>query len=97
MSFQTSADGKHACLCVAVGWGSACPALHTLTSSLHHLAATSTSVPMPNSNKLFLLPAADTVERRVSTVGRVHPHLEAKVIDPGNGKIVPHGTVRKKD
>jgi len=30
----------------------------------------------------------------VSTVGRVHPHLEAKVIDPGNGKIVPHGTVR---
>lgn len=29
----------------------------------------------------------------MSTVGRVHPHLEAKVIDPGNGKIVPHGTV----
>lgn len=33
------------------------------------------------------------MERRVTTVGRVHPHLEAKVIDPGNGRVVPHGTV----
>lgn len=29
----------------------------------------------------------------MTTVGRVHPHLEAKVIDPGNGRVVPHGTV----
>jgi fatty-acyl-CoA synthase len=32
----------------------------------------------------------DTVERRVATVGRVHPHLEVKVID-AEGRIVPHG------
>ena len=30
------------------------------------------------------------VERRVSTVGRIHPHLEAKVID-GEGRVVPAG------
>ncbi|MCY9786085.1 AMP-binding protein [Nocardiopsis sp. EMB25] len=34
----------------------------------------------------------DTVERRVSTVGRVGPHLEVKVIDPDTGTTVPRGT-----
>ena len=31
------------------------------------------------------------IERRVSTVGTIHPHMEAKVIDAG-GRIVPVGT-----
>jgi fatty-acyl-CoA synthase len=30
------------------------------------------------------------VERRVSTIGRVHPHVEVKVIDQ-NGRVVPCG------
>jgi fatty-acyl-CoA synthase len=34
----------------------------------------------------------DAVEKRVATVGRVHPHLEQKVIDPATGAIVPRGT-----
>src|SRR4029078_224891 len=29
--------------------------------------------------------ADDPVERRVSTVGRVHPHVEVKVVDPATG------------
>jgi len=33
----------------------------------------------------------DPLERRVSTVGRVHPHVEVKIIDT-DGKIVPRGT-----
>jgi fatty-acyl-CoA synthase len=33
----------------------------------------------------------DTLERRVSTVGRVLPHVEAKVID-AEGRIAPRGT-----
>ncbi|MBV9448398.1 MAG: AMP-binding protein [Streptosporangiaceae bacterium] len=33
----------------------------------------------------------DSVERRVSTVGRVGPHLEVKVVDPGSGMTVPNG------
>jgi fatty-acyl-CoA synthase len=33
----------------------------------------------------------DPLERRVSTVGRVHPHVEVKIVD-GDGHIVPPGT-----
>ncbi len=32
----------------------------------------------------------DSIERRISTVGRVHPHLEVKIVDD-NGRIVPRG------
>ncbi|MCG8916763.1 AMP-binding protein [Actinokineospora sp. PR83] len=35
--------------------------------------------------------ADDSVERRVSTVGRVHPHLEVKVVDPDSGRTLPRG------
>ncbi|HEY3631280.1 MAG TPA: AMP-binding protein [Jatrophihabitantaceae bacterium] len=35
--------------------------------------------------------ADDSIERRVSTVGRVHPHLEVKIIDT-DGVTVPRGT-----
>jgi len=34
----------------------------------------------------------DSIERRVSTVGQVHPHLEVKIVDPGGGATVPRGT-----
>lgn len=33
----------------------------------------------------------DSVERRVATVGRVGPHLEVKIVDPGTGLTVPRG------
>jgi fatty-acyl-CoA synthase len=33
----------------------------------------------------------DPVDKRVSTVGRVHPHVEVKVVDPTTGAIVPRG------
>jgi fatty-acyl-CoA synthase len=33
----------------------------------------------------------DDTERRVSTVGRVHPHVEVKIIDPDTGRVVPRG------
>jgi fatty-acyl-CoA synthase len=33
----------------------------------------------------------DEVERRVATVGRIHPHLEVKIID-AEGRIVPRNT-----
>ncbi|HEY3089994.1 MAG TPA: AMP-binding protein [Jatrophihabitantaceae bacterium] len=34
----------------------------------------------------------DSIDLRVSTVGRVHPHLEIKVIDPASGVTVSRGT-----
>src|SRR5215467_13820041 len=36
--------------------------------------------------------ADDDMERRVSTVGRVHPHVEVKVTDPETGRVLPRGT-----
>ena len=34
----------------------------------------------------------DPIEDRVSTVGRIHPHLECKIVSPETGEIVPRGT-----
>ncbi|MCC5903356.1 MAG: AMP-binding protein [Halomonas sp.] len=37
--------------------------------------------------------ANDSIEKRVSTVGRTQPHLESKIVDPGNGDILPRGEI----
>jgi fatty-acyl-CoA synthase len=34
----------------------------------------------------------DPLEKRVATVGRVHPHAEIKIVDPETGAVVPRGT-----
>jgi fatty-acyl-CoA synthase len=39
----------------------------------------------------FQTAVADPLERRVTTVGRIHPHLEVKIIDAA-GRVVPRGT-----
>ncbi len=33
----------------------------------------------------------DPIEKRVETVGRVHPHVEVKIVDPATGAVVPRG------
>ena len=33
----------------------------------------------------------DELEKRVSTVGQIHPHQEIKIIDPQTGQILPRG------
>jgi fatty-acyl-CoA synthase len=35
--------------------------------------------------------ADDSLDRRVSTVGRVHPHVEVKIVDPETGRTLPRG------
>ncbi|MBS97406.1 MAG: AMP-binding protein [Oceanospirillaceae bacterium] len=37
--------------------------------------------------------ADDSIEKRVSTVGRTQPHLESKIVDPGSGQILPRGEI----
>ncbi len=32
------------------------------------------------------------LDKRVGTVGVIHPHLEVKIVDPGTGQVVPQGT-----
>jgi fatty-acyl-CoA synthase len=34
----------------------------------------------------------DPIEKRVSTIGRAHPHVEVKIVDPESGAVVPRGT-----
>jgi fatty-acyl-CoA synthase len=36
--------------------------------------------------------ADDSLDMRVSTVGRVHPHVEIKIVDPATGETVERGT-----
>jgi fatty-acyl-CoA synthase len=36
--------------------------------------------------------ADDSIDRRVGTVGRVHPHVEVKIVDAEIGRTVPRGT-----
>jgi fatty-acyl-CoA synthase len=33
----------------------------------------------------------DPLEKRVETVGRVHPHVEVKIVDPATGAVLPRG------
>jgi fatty-acyl-CoA synthase len=33
----------------------------------------------------------DSLDKRVGTVGRVHPHVEIKIVDPNTGAVVPRG------
>src|SRR6266568_1481969 len=33
----------------------------------------------------------DDTDRRVSTVGRVHPHVEVKIVNPDSGLVLPRG------
>ncbi|ALR14410.1 AMP-binding protein [Mycobacteroides saopaulense] len=33
----------------------------------------------------------DDLDRRTTTVGRVHPHIEVKIVDPGSGEAVERG------
>ncbi len=33
----------------------------------------------------------DPLDKRVSTVGKVHPHVEIKIVDPATGEVVPRG------
>ncbi len=35
--------------------------------------------------------AGDPLDKRVGTVGRVHPHVEVKIVDPESGATVPRG------
>ncbi|WP_166267581.1 AMP-binding protein [Marinobacter caseinilyticus] len=35
----------------------------------------------------------DPFEKQVTTVGRTQPHLETKIVDPVNGRVVPRGEI----
>ncbi|MBN9508010.1 MAG: AMP-binding protein, partial [Alphaproteobacteria bacterium] len=72
--------------------GSPCPIeVMRRAMSLMHLRDITIAYGMTETSPVSFQTGLDApVERRVSTVGKIHPHLEAKVVD-AEGRIVPAG------
>jgi fatty-acyl-CoA synthase len=73
--------------------GSPCPieVMKRVTTEMHQRELTIAYGMTETSPVSFQSSADDPLERRVSTVGRIHPHLEVKIADL-DGRIVPCGT-----
>jgi fatty-acyl-CoA synthase len=72
--------------------GSPCPieTMKRVVTQMHMREVTIAYGMTETSPVSFQSSTNDPIERRVSTVGRIQPHLEVKVVD-GNGQIVPVG------
>jgi fatty-acyl-CoA synthase len=72
--------------------GSPCPieVMKRCTGKMHMREITIAYGMTETSPVCFQSSADDPIERRVSTVGRIQPHLEVKIVD-GDGRIVPRG------
>jgi fatty-acyl-CoA synthase len=72
--------------------GSPCPAevMKRVMNEMHMSGITICYGMTETSPVSFQTAADDPWERRVKTVGRVHPHVQAKVID-GEGRCLPRG------
>jgi fatty-acyl-CoA synthase len=70
--------------------GSPCPieVMRRVVSSMHLREITIAYGMTETSPVSFQTTTDDPLERRVSTVGRIHPHLEVKIVDT-EGRIVP--------
>ncbi len=73
--------------------GSPCPiaVMRRVTETMHLSEITIAYGMTETSPVSFQTATDDPLEKRVSTVGRIHPHVEVKIID-AEGKIVPRGT-----
>jgi fatty-acyl-CoA synthase len=74
--------------------GAPCPVelMHQVRSRLH-MAEVTIACGMTETSPLSTQTSIDDpVEKRVTTVGRVHPHVEVTVVDPDTGVTVPRGT-----
>jgi fatty-acyl-CoA synthase len=70
--------------------GSPCPSevMNRVINTMHMKEITIAYGMTETSPVSFQSSVDDPVALRVSTIGRVHPHLEVKIVD-GNGRIVP--------
>jgi fatty-acyl-CoA synthase len=73
--------------------GSPCPieVMRQTISAMHMRDVTICYGMTETSPVSFQSSPDDPIERRVSTVGRIHPHVEVKIVD-AEGRIVPPGT-----
>jgi fatty-acyl-CoA synthase len=72
--------------------GAPCPieVMKRVTQDMHMTQVTIAYGMTETSPVSFQSAVDDPIERRVTTVGRVHPHIEAKIVDD-EGHIVPPG------
>jgi fatty-acyl-CoA synthase len=73
--------------------GSPCPieVMKRVVSEMHQSEITIAYGMTETSPVSFQSSTDDPLERRVSTVGRIHPHIEVKIVD-ADGRVVPPGT-----
>jgi fatty-acyl-CoA synthase len=73
--------------------GSPCPieTMKRVVAMMHMREVTIAYGMTETSPVSFQSSTADPLDRRVSTVGRIQPRLEAKVVDTGTGQVVPVG------
>jgi fatty-acyl-CoA synthase len=67
------------------------PIMRRVVSEMHMRQVTICYGMTETSPVSFQSQADDSLERRVSTVGRVHPHVQAKIVD-ADGRVTPRGT-----
>jgi fatty-acyl-CoA synthase len=74
--------------------GAPCPVelMRQVRSRLHMPGVTSGCGMTETSPVATQTAVDDPVQKRVATVGRAHPHVEVKVIDPETGETVARGT-----
>ncbi len=72
--------------------GAPCPieVMRRVMDEMHMHAVTIAYGMTETSPTSFQSDAGDSIERRVSTVGRVHPHVQVKIVDE-EGRVVPRG------
>jgi fatty-acyl-CoA synthase len=73
--------------------GSPCPIeVMKKVQSLMHVSEMEIAYGMTETSPVSTQTRVGTpLEKQVSTVGQVHPHLEVKIIDPETGLVVPRG------
>jgi fatty-acyl-CoA synthase len=80
------------CLRTGIMAGSPCPieVMRRVVAEMHMEQVTICYGMTETSPVSFQSSTDDPLERRVSTVGRVHPHVEVKIVDE-RGRVVPRG------
>jgi fatty-acyl-CoA synthase len=74
--------------------GSPCPVeVMKKVNTLMHMPEVEIAYGMTETSPVSFQTRVDApLDKRVSTVGQVHPHVEVKIIDPVTGRVVPRGT-----
>jgi fatty-acyl-CoA synthase len=89
----TFADHDLSSLRTGIMAGSICP-VEVMKRCVNemHMAEVSIAYGMTETSPVSCQTRADDdLERRTATIGRVHPHVEIKVVDPVSGETVPRG------